>query len=75
MATMPNPYVHVCVSVSRVPTGMMGGCARRKAPGRGWLRRCPPFVLLHGVCVCFMTAGPITKLFAWGEEESGGHVL
>ena len=28
-----------------------------------------------GVCVCFITAGPITKLFAWGEEESGGHVL
>jgi hypothetical protein len=25
-------------------------------------------------CVCFITAGPITKLFAWGEE-SGGHVL
>jgi hypothetical protein len=35
---------------------------------------------LHGggvpcVCVCFITAGPITKLCAWGEEESGGHVL
>ena len=30
---------------------------------------------LAGVCVCFITAGPITKLFAWGEEESGGHVL
>jgi len=26
------------------------------------------------VCVCvFITAGPITKLFAGGEEESGGH--
>ena len=25
--------------------------------------------------VCFITAGPITKLFAWVEEESGGHVL
>ena len=23
-------------------------------------------------CVCFITAGPITKLFAWGEEESVG---
>jgi len=23
------------------------------------------------VCVCFITAGPITKLFAWGGEESG----
>ena len=22
-----------------------------------------------------ITAGPITKLCAWGEEESGGHVL
>ena len=25
--------------------------------------------------VCFITAGPITKLFVWGGEESGGHVL
>jgi hypothetical protein len=32
-------------------------------------------VLTTDVCVCFITAGPITKLFAWGEEESGGHVL
>jgi hypothetical protein len=31
--------------------------------------------LLFGLCVCFITAGPITKLFAWGGEESGGHVL
>ena len=23
------------------------------------------------MCVCFITAGPITKLFAWGGEESG----
>jgi hypothetical protein len=29
----------------------------------------------HHQSVCFITAGPITKLFAWGEEESGGHVL
>ena len=27
------------------------------------------------VCVCFITAGPITKLCAWGEGDSGGHVL
>jgi hypothetical protein len=27
-----------------------------------------------GLCV-FITAGPVTKLFAGGEEESGGHVL
>jgi hypothetical protein len=26
-------------------------------------------------CVCFITAGPMTKLFALGEEESGGQVL
>jgi hypothetical protein len=25
--------------------------------------------------VCFISAGPITKLFAWGGEDSGGHVL
>ncbi len=29
---------------------------------------------LDTVCV-FITKGPITKLFAGGEEESGGHVL
>ncbi len=28
-----------------------------------------------GCFVCFITTGPITKLCAWGEEESGGHVL
>jgi hypothetical protein len=40
----------------------MGGCKRqdREVTKRG---------------VCFITAGPITKLCAWGEEESGGHVL
>ena len=27
------------------------------------------------MCVCFISAGPITKLFAWGGEDSGGHVL
>jgi hypothetical protein len=26
------------------------------------------------VCV-FITTVPNTKLFAWGEEDSGGHVL
>ena len=25
--------------------------------------------------MCFITAGPITKLFAWGREDGGGHVL
>ena len=30
---------------------------------------------LHVYLVCFITAGPITTLCAWGEEESGGHVL
>jgi len=30
---------------------------------------------LKTMCVCFITAGPITKLCAWGEEEIGGHVL
>ncbi len=38
---------------------------------------CVVVVCFITVClyVCFITAGPITKLFAWGEEESGGHVL
>jgi hypothetical protein len=26
-------------------------------------------------CVVFITAVPNTKLCAWGEEDSGGHVL
>jgi len=38
----------------------------------GWLVQ-DPTIRLTG-CVCFITPGPITKLFAWGEEESGGHV-
>jgi hypothetical protein len=32
------------------------------------------FITAYSVCV-FTTAGPITKLFAWGEGDSGGHVL
>ena len=32
-------------------------------------------LFIERTCVCFITAGPITKLFAWGDEESGGHVL
>jgi hypothetical protein len=27
------------------------------------------------VVYVFITAGPIIKLFAWGEGDSGGHVL
>jgi hypothetical protein len=30
--------------------------------------------MIFFVCV-FITAVPITKLFAWGEGDSGGHVL
>jgi hypothetical protein len=31
---------------------------------------------LEWVCVCvFITVVPNTKLCAWGEEDSGGHVL
>ena len=29
---------------------------------------------MFGVCV-FITAVPIIKLYAWGEGDSGGHVL
>jgi hypothetical protein len=46
----------------------------------GSLARCSTYYkAVRGGCVClescFITAGPITKLCAWGEEESGGHVL
>jgi hypothetical protein len=35
---------------------------------------CVCAVCVLDVCV-FITAVPITKLFAWGEGDSGGHVL
>ena len=35
--------------------------------GRGVVYYC-------SMCV-FITAGPVIKLFAWGEGDSGGHVL
>jgi len=35
-----------------------------------WLCRGP----WRDLCL-FITAGPIIKLFAWGEGDSGGHVL
>ncbi len=33
-----------------------------------------PYLRVYGIacvllCVCFITAGPITKLFAWGRGE------
>ena len=39
------------------------------------LRGCLEAPLACVAHLCFITAGPITKLCAWGEEESGGHVL
>jgi hypothetical protein len=32
-------------------------------------------VIVHTTAVRYRTAGPITKPFAWGEGDSGGHVL
>ena len=53
--------------------GYVPGVADKKR-GRG-PKRCVCLLLQHlGVCV-FITAVPITKLFAWGEGDSGGHVL
>ena len=37
-------------------------------------RRVPCQVMRFDECV-FITAVPNTKLCAWGEEDSGGHVL
>ena len=53
------------------------GCLSPYPPGPGYPLSCPLPSLSLGPCssVCFITAGPITKLCAWGEEESGGHVL
>jgi hypothetical protein len=51
--------------------GGEGDCVKEGGEGK-CERLCERSVCL---CVCFITAGPITKLFAWGEEESGGHVL
>jgi hypothetical protein len=35
----------------------------------------PPSLDGNHVCVYYSAAVPITKLFAWGEGDSGGHVL
>jgi hypothetical protein len=36
----------------------------------------PLFIRFSNVCVCvYTTVVPIIKLFAWGEGDSGGHVL
>jgi hypothetical protein len=35
----------------------------------------PAWISLPTVVCVFITAVPITKLFAWGEGDSGGHVL
>jgi hypothetical protein len=32
-------------------------------------------VQYYDLLLLFITAVPITKLFAWGEGNSGGHVL
>jgi hypothetical protein len=32
-------------------------------------------MMMSFICSCRNTAVPITKLFAWGEGDSGGHVL
>ena len=50
----------------------------------GWLAQDPttspsgdliPTIRGSGACLLFITAVPNTKLCAWGEEDSGGHVL
>jgi hypothetical protein len=35
----------------------------------------PPSFHMRGPCLLFITGVPNTKLCAWGEEDSGGHVL
>ena len=81
----------VCVFITAVPItklfawgeGDSGGHVAREKTSRG-LRGlvCPSRTGERGgegdcivIGVGFITAGSITKLFAWGEEESGGHVL
>jgi hypothetical protein len=57
----------------------LGGHPRRRPPRR----RASPVLFFLAYCdglsvgwVCvFITAVPNTKLCAWGEEDSGGHVL
>jgi hypothetical protein len=56
----PDEVGRDCVSLD------FAACAGDEAAGA-------PEVLPHHcdfLVVCFITAGPITKLFAWGEEES-----
>jgi hypothetical protein len=59
--------------------GGEGDCVKEGGGGEGKCERERALERLRyyslNLCVCFITAGPITKLCAWGEEESGGHVL
>jgi len=60
--------MHLGVEVTELSTNKQHHLS---LPGR-W---CMP-LRRHTLHVCvFITAGPITKLCAWGEEDSGGHVL
>ncbi len=73
------------VELDNHPTGG-GGCAALLIPSR--YLRAPPHVLPRAarslrngalakirIVLLFITAVPNTKLCAWGEEDSGGHVL
>ena len=66
--------------------GMGGGVGGERGQGvlssRGYVRgnKTKGFILKRGVwfylsLLLFITAVPNTKLCAWGEEDSGGHVL
>jgi hypothetical protein len=47
-------------------------CVKEGGGGEGERERVR---LLQGCSCVFITAVPIIKLFAWGEGDSGGHVL
>jgi len=66
-------------AVARSPVDLFEG-ARRMCRGRRHRSRMQTGtqgarVQYYDLLLLFITAVPITKLFAWGEGNSGGHVL
>jgi hypothetical protein len=54
------------------PCSLLSGTL--SSQGASAATRVSKFLQFSSLCV-FVTAGPITKLCAWGKEDSGGHVL
>ena len=67
------PCVELMGSLEHSPAARSCGCTQMRANALQTTTK-RAFVPLLRVCV-FITAVPIIKLFAWGEGDSGGHLL